>query len=239
MIALGSAGRGRVVGRLGQEQRELPLQRVGFGRIEGSGDGGMADRGHRRQITMHGHDDRRFAVPRAPLARAGRRTHPVRRVPAVLQAARGPARPLLRARAPGRRAGADHLRALVRLLHRPDREEAAEPFPARNAGVLVRHSRLQPDLQVLPELRHQQGARDRSAERGRDASDDRRCGAATRLPLGRVHLQRSGDLPGIRGRHRACVPRGWAEDGGSDRRLHHAARHAASSTPTSTRRTWT
>jgi hypothetical protein len=33
------------------------------------------------------------------------------------------------------------------------------------------------------------GARDRSAERGRDTCDDRRCGAATRLSVCRVHLQ--------------------------------------------------
>ena len=200
----------------------------------------MADRGHRRQITsawmptIEG-----FAVPRPPLARAGRRPHPVRRVPALLQAARGPARPLLRARPPGRRAGADHLRPLVRLLHRPDREEAAEPFPARHAGALVRHRRLQPGLQVLPELGHQQVARDRPAEPGRHAGDDRRCGAAARLPVRRVHLQRPGDLPGIRGRHRARLPRRGAEDGGGDRRLHLARGARRVLRATSTRRTST
>ena len=50
MIALGSARR-RGVGGLGHELRKLALQRVGFGRVEGAGDSGMADRGHRRQIT--------------------------------------------------------------------------------------------------------------------------------------------------------------------------------------------
>ena len=53
---------------------------------------------------------------------------------------------------------ADDLRPLQRLLHRPDREEAAEPLPARHARALVRHGRLQPGLQVLPELGHQQVA---------------------------------------------------------------------------------
>ena len=107
---------------------------------------------------------RRRRGPGALLARAGGRAHPVRRLPALLQAARGPARPVFRARAAGRRDGADHLRAVLRVLHRSDREEAAQSFPAGHAGVLVRHRRLQPDLQVLPELGHLQGARDRQAE---------------------------------------------------------------------------
>ena len=59
------------------------------------------------------------------------------------------------------------------------------------------------------------------------------------LPVGRVHLQRSGDLPRIRGGHRACLPRGGAEDRGGHRRLHHDGRRAASSTSTSTRPTST
>ena len=43
---------------------------------------------------------------------------------------------------------------------------------------------------------------------------------AVGLPVGGVHLQRSGDIPGIRGGHRAGLPRGGNEDGGRDRRLH-------------------
>ena len=54
---LGQRRERRIVGGLGQEQRELPFQRVRFGWIEGPGDGGMADRGHRRQIIVHGQDD--------------------------------------------------------------------------------------------------------------------------------------------------------------------------------------
>ena len=60
--------------------------------------------------------------------------------------------------------------------------------------------------------------------------------AAARLPVGRVHLQRSGDLPGICGGYRARLPRGGVEDRRGDRGLHHARRRAASSTNTSTRR---
>ena len=69
------------------------------------------------------------------LAPARRRPRPVRRLPALLQAARGAARVLLRARAPAATDRAHDLRALERLLRRPDREEAAQPLPARH-GVL-------------------------------------------------------------------------------------------------------
>ena len=58
---------------------------------------------------------------------------------------------------------ADELRPLLRLLHRSHREEAAQPLPARHAGALLRHRRLQPRLPVLPELGHLQVARDRHA----------------------------------------------------------------------------
>ena len=65
------------------------------------------------------------------LARARRRPRAVRRVPARVQAARRPARRVLRARPGGRRGRAHDLRALERLLRRPDREEAAQPLPSR------------------------------------------------------------------------------------------------------------
>ena len=67
---------------------------------------------------------------------ARRRPHPVRPVPARLQAARGPARPVLRAQARRRRDGAHHLRPLVGLLRRPDREEAAQPLLSRASSML-------------------------------------------------------------------------------------------------------
>ena len=51
-------------------------------------------------------------------------------------------------------------RASVRLLHRPDREEAAEPLLSRHERVVVRDSGLQPGLPVLPELGHLESARD-------------------------------------------------------------------------------
>ena len=51
----------------------------------------------------------------------------------------------------------------------PDREEAAESFPAGHLGAVVRHRRLQSRLQVLPELGHEQVARDGHARGSRDA----------------------------------------------------------------------
>ena len=49
-----------------------------------------------------------------------------------------------------------HLRPLVGLLHRPDREKAAQPLLPGQQRAVVRHRRLQPGVQVLPELGHQQ-----------------------------------------------------------------------------------
>jgi AmmeMemoRadiSam system protein B len=98
-------------------------------------------------------------LSRAMVAHAGRRPHPVRPVPARLplhEGQRGACFVRMRER---RRHGADHLRALVGLLRRPDREEAAEPVLPRLQRAVVRHRRLQPRLQVLPELGHQQVAR--------------------------------------------------------------------------------
>ncbi len=100
------------------------------------------------------------------LDEAGRRPDRVPRLPALLPSARRPARPVLRAARPrGRRGhGADRLRPLDRLLRRPDREEAAEPFPAGLLGAVVRHGRLQSRLRLLPELGHLQEPRDGAAE---------------------------------------------------------------------------
>ena len=96
--------------------------------------------------------------PDALLRADRRRPRPLRRLPARLHAARRPARPVLRARGARRRDRAHELRALERLLHRPHREEAAQPLSAGHARALVRHGRLQPRLPVLPELGHQQVA---------------------------------------------------------------------------------
>ena len=49
---------------------------------------------------------------------------------------------------------------------------------------------------------------------------DRRGGGAQRLPLRRLHLQRPGDLPGVRDRRGAGLPRARHQDGGGERRLH-------------------
>ena len=119
---------------------------------------------------------RRFAhEPSRPLvAPPRRRPHPVRPLPARLPPARGPARRVLRPPARGRRDRAHDLRPLVGLLHRSDREEAAEPLLPGFVGALVRHRGLQSRVQVLPELGHLEVARDGHA--------DGRGVAASRLP---------------------------------------------------------
>ena len=171
---------------------------------------------------------------RALVAPSRRRTRPVRPVSARLRAARRPARRLLRAPESRRRDGAHHLRPLVRLLHRPDREEAAEPLLPRLERALVRHRRLQPGLQVLPELGHQQveghGPADGPGEPGRHRA--RRRGR--RLQERRLHLQRSGDLRRVRPRHGGRLPRARHPDRGRHRGLHPPRSRGASSTPRST-----
>ena len=59
------------------------------------------------------------------------RPHRVRPVPALLQAARRPARVLFRAPARWRRHGAHHLRPQQRVLRRSDREKTAQSFLSR------------------------------------------------------------------------------------------------------------
>ena len=79
---------------------------------------------------------------------------PLRALPARLRARAGRSGLLLRPREPRRPDRLDHLRPQHRLLHRPDREEAAQPVLSGHGRALVRHARLQPGLQVLPELDH-------------------------------------------------------------------------------------
>src|SRR4051812_21345505 len=86
------------------------------------------------------------------VAPARRRAAEVRPLPARLQAARGPARPVLRAQARRRPHAADDLWPLLGLLRRSGGEEAAQPFLSRQQRPFLRHRRLQPRLQVLPEL---------------------------------------------------------------------------------------
>ena len=162
----------------------------------------ISGRRHER-FALHGDQMERAGIRRArtrtmstlsgPLvACAGRRPHPVRPLPARLPAARGPARRLLRAPARRRRDGADDLRPLVGLLHRPDREEAAQPLLSRLERALVRHRRLQSRLQVLPELGHLEVARDGHADgRGHRRRRSPRRPRRLRLPQRRLHLQRS------------------------------------------------
>ena len=103
---------------------------------------------------------RRQLRPHQVLARPGKRPRPVRPLPEVLQAPGRPARPLLRPRPRARPDRPHHLRPLLRLLRRPHREKTPQPLPPRHPSPLLRHRRLQPGLQVLPELGHQQIARE-------------------------------------------------------------------------------
>ena len=122
--------------------------------------------------------------------------------------ARGPAScatasgAVLRARPRGRRRRPHHVRPVERLLRRPHREEAAEPLPPRLVGALVRHRRLQPRLPFCQNWDISKSQGDRHARRRRVARGDRPRGRGARLPQRRVHLQRPGDLHGVRDRRR-------------------------------------
>ena len=94
-------------------------------------------------------------------------------------------------------------------------------YPGHERPV-VRHRRLQPRLQVLPELGHLEVARGRAAERDRHARGDRRGRAAARLPERRLHLQRPGHLGRVRDRDGPGLPRGGDQDGRRHGGLHHA-----------------
>ena len=49
---LGQRRRWFVIARRGKERRDLSLQRIGVGWIEGAGDGGMTDRGQGRVLSL-------------------------------------------------------------------------------------------------------------------------------------------------------------------------------------------
>ena len=164
----------------------------------------------------------------------------MRPLPAPVPPPRGPARLLLRPRARGRRARPHDLRALERVLRRPDREEAAQPLPAGHAGALVRHRRLQPRLQLLPELGHlaSRARWTRSPTRpprSRSRRPRERLGCRTR----RLHLQRPGHLPRVRRRHRDGLPRARASRPSRSRPATSAPSRVPSSSRTWTRRTST
>ncbi len=155
---------------------------------------------------QHDHPRRPAYRAHAVLAPAGGRQSPVRCVPSRVSAARGPARAVLCPGPRGRPDRLDVLRSLERVLRGPRREEAAQPLPARQRSPLVRHCRLQPGLQVLPELGHLQVAGDRHSGRLRDPADPCAHGQDSGLPQRRVHLQRPGDLLGVRRGRRRCLP---------------------------------
>ena len=144
----------------------------------------------------------------------------MRRLPQGVPAERRPARPLLRARAPGRRDRPHELRPEQRILRGPDREEAPEPFLPGLVRPLVRHGRLQPGLPVLPELGHLEVPSSRHARGFRIPRAHRRLRRVARLPERRLHLQRSRRLHGIRDRRGRGVPRTGHQVRRRDRGLH-------------------
>src|ERR1700760_3833765 len=113
---------------------------------------------------------------------------------APLPARRRPARGVFRARPRARSDRAEDLRPLVRFLSRPDREKAIESLFAWHTGAFVRYGRLQPHLQILPELGYLEVARNRHARRQRIATGPCPRSTTNRMSVGCVHLQRPGDL---------------------------------------------
>ena len=93
-------------------------------------------------------------------------------------------------------------------------------------GVLLRHRRLQPRLQVLPELGHLEVARDGHADGRGLAGSDRRRGSEHGVHERGVHLQRSGHLRRVRDGHGRRLPRAGHQDGGGHRGLHRRRRAA-------------
>ena len=88
-------------------------------------------------------------------------------------------------------------------------------------GVLVRHRRLQPRVQVLPELGHLEVARDGHADGRRVARGDRRdggrgCGCRSVA----FTYNDPGHLRRVRDGHGRRLPRAGHQDGGGHRGLH-------------------
>ena len=111
-------------------------------------------------------------------------------------------------------------------------------FPGTSV-LSLRHRRLQPGLQVLPELGHLQEPRDGPPARRRLARADRRGRARERRGERGLHLQRPGDLRRVRHGHGRRLPRARPAQRGGDGRLHARRSRGASSTPGWTRPTST
>ena len=129
----------------------------------------------------------------------------------------------------------DHLRALVGLLHRPDREEAAQSLPSRHAVLSFGTAGCNLACKFCQNWDISK-SREMDTPDGRGVTRTRSRAAAerARLPQRRVHLQRSGDLRRVRDGRRRRVPCARHADRRGDRRLHLRRAARASST-----RTWT
>ena len=160
--------------------------------------------------------------------------------PRDCQPARRPARHVLRAQDGRRPHGAHHLRPLLGLLRRPGGEEAAQPFLSRHAASFPSAPRAAtwPASSARTGTSRSRSEMDRAAGRGL-ARGDRRGGAEARLQVGRLHLQRPGDLRRVRDGHRRRLPRAEACRRWRSPPATCTTRRGASSTPRWTRPTST
>src|SRR6266567_3728636 len=110
-------------------------------------------------------------------------------LPTILQAERRTTRLLFCAAARGRSNGTNDLWSKQWRMYRSDKKETAESFSPSHQRALLQHSRIQSWVPVLPKLGHLQSARVGQARGLGIAGADRSGSAATRLPIGRVHLQ--------------------------------------------------
>ena len=144
----------------------------------------------------------------------------MRPVPARLPTARRTTRFLLRARESRRPHRPRHVRPQLRLRHRPGREEAPQPFPARLARAELRHSGLQFGLPVLPELGHLARPRLGPRRRSGPARADCTGGGRLRRGVGGVHVQRPDCVRRVRDRHGRGLPGAGRPSDRGDGRVH-------------------
>ena len=129
-------------------------------------------------------------------------------------------RSLLRADESSKRSGSHHLWALHGLCRGPGRKKAAQSLPSGFFHPLFRHGRLQPHLQILPELAHEQSAPHGSINGPGVPHADLTDGRASRLQKCRLYLQRPDHLPGICHGYREKLPGAGYPFRGGNLRLH-------------------